>query len=106
MEIKDGLVYSSNSMMTQKLNNGSPRLGLDTYIRHKACFYLSLEKSWRSGKDWVKRMLKKYKNNNSNHDYKKPQKTYWHIYGLQTLSSDKFVKVVNKILKRDYILIK
>ncbi|OGC78630.1 MAG: hypothetical protein A2145_02600 [candidate division Zixibacteria bacterium RBG_16_40_9] len=93
-------------MMTQKLNNVSPRLGLDIDIRHKACFYLSLERSWNSGKDWVKKMLKKHKNNNFNHDYKKPQKTYWHIYGLQTLSSDKFVKVVNKILKRDYILIK
>lgn len=93
-------------MLTQKLNNASPSLLLETNIRHTACFYLSLEKYFRGGKDWVKRMLKKYKNNNSNHDYKKPQKTYWHIYGLQTLSSDKFVKVVNKILKRDYILIK
>ena len=51
-------------------------------------------------------MLKKTKNNNHNNGYKKPAKTYWHIYGLQTLSSDKFVKVVNKILKKDYILIK
>ena len=39
-------------------------------------------------------------------DYKKPEKTYWHIYSLQTLNSEKFVKVVNKILKREYILIK
>ncbi len=93
-------------MMSRKLNKTSRRLGLGINIRHTACFYLSLEKYWRGGKDWVKRMLKKYKNNNSNHDYKKPHKTYWHIYGLQTLSSDKFVKVVNKILKRDYILIK
>lgn len=39
-------------------------------------------------------------------DYKKPEKTYWHIYSLQNLNSEKFVKVVNKILKKEYILIK
>ena len=49
-------------------------------------------------------MLKKSKNNHN--DYRKPAKTYWHIYGLQTLNSDKFVKVVNKILRREFILIK
>ncbi|MCJ7458059.1 MAG: hypothetical protein MUP17_03590 [candidate division Zixibacteria bacterium] len=37
---------------------------------------------------------------------KLPEKTCWHIYTLQALSSDKFVRVVNKILKREYILIK
>jgi hypothetical protein len=39
-------------------------------------------------------------------DYKKPDKTYWHIYSLQNLNSEKFIKVVNKILKKEYILIK
>ncbi len=39
-------------------------------------------------------------------DYKKPEKTYWHIYSLQNLNSEKFIKVVNKILKKEYILIK
>jgi len=39
-------------------------------------------------------------------DYKMPEKNYWHIYSLQTLNSEKFIKVVNKILKREYILIK
>ncbi|MCJ7577992.1 MAG: hypothetical protein MUO91_06035 [candidate division Zixibacteria bacterium] len=39
-------------------------------------------------------------------NYKMPEKTYWHIYSLQTLNSEKFIKVVNKILKREYILIK
>ena len=39
-------------------------------------------------------------------NYQKPEKTYWHIYSLQTLNSEKFVKVVDKILKREYILIK
>jgi hypothetical protein len=39
-------------------------------------------------------------------DYQKPEKTYWHIYSLQTLNSEKFIKVVNKILKKEYILIK
>ncbi|MDH4223892.1 MAG: hypothetical protein OEV55_10190 [candidate division Zixibacteria bacterium] len=35
-----------------------------------------------------------------------PEKTCWHIYTLQSLSSDKFIRVVNKILKKEYILIK
>lgn len=35
-----------------------------------------------------------------------PQKTYWHLYSLQTLNSEKFIKVVNKILKNEYHLIK
>jgi len=39
-------------------------------------------------------------------DYQKPEKTYWHIYSLQNLNSEKFIKVVNKILKKEYILIK
>jgi len=39
-------------------------------------------------------------------DYKKPEKTYWHIYSLQNLNPEKFIKVVNKILKREHILIK
>ena len=39
-------------------------------------------------------------------NYQKPEKTYWHIYSLQTLNSEKFVKVVNKILRKEYILIK
>jgi hypothetical protein len=47
------------------------------------------------------RMPKRRKSN-----YKMPEKTYWHIYSLQTLNSEKFIKVVNKILKREYILIK
>ena len=47
------------------------------------------------------RMPKRRKSN-----YKMPEKTYWHIYSLQTLNSEKFIKVVNKILKKEYILIK
>jgi len=39
-------------------------------------------------------------------DYRKPEKTYWHIYSLQNLNSEKFIKVVDKILKKEYILIK
>ena len=34
------------------------------------------------------------------------EKKYWHLYSLQTLTSDKFVKVVNKILRKEYQLIK
>ena len=35
-----------------------------------------------------------------------PKKTYWHLYSLQTLESEKLAKIVNKILRRDYVLIK
>lgn len=33
-------------------------------------------------------------------------KTYWHLYSLQAIGSDKLVKIVNKILKREYQLFK
>ena len=39
-------------------------------------------------------------------DVLKPKKTFWHLYSLQTLSAEKFTKVVDKILNRDYGLIK
>jgi hypothetical protein len=35
-----------------------------------------------------------------------PEKTYWHLYSLQTLNSEKLIKVVNKILRQEYHLIK
>jgi len=35
-----------------------------------------------------------------------PEKTYWHLYSLQNLNPEKFIKVVNKILKRNFIVIK
>jgi hypothetical protein len=34
------------------------------------------------------------------------EQKYWHLYSLQTLSGDKFIKIVNKILKKEYSLIK
>ncbi|MGB2696330.1 MAG: hypothetical protein WBD28_00560 [Candidatus Zixiibacteriota bacterium] len=37
---------------------------------------------------------------------KSPEKVYWHIYSLQNLNSEKFIRVVNKILRQEYILIK
>ena len=58
---------------------------------------LTLEEKWGESN----RMPKRRKSN-----YKMPEKAYWHIYSLQTLNSEKFIKVVNKILKREYILIK
>ena len=33
-------------------------------------------------------------------------KRYWHVYSLQTLQAEKLTKVVNKVLQREYILIK
>ena len=35
-----------------------------------------------------------------------PKKTFWHLYSLQTLESEKLAKIVNKILRREYQLIK
>ena len=39
-------------------------------------------------------------------DLRVPHKTFWHLYSLQTLNSEKFIKVVNKILRQEYHLIK
>jgi hypothetical protein len=35
-----------------------------------------------------------------------PKKTYWHLYSLQNLQSEKLARIVNKILKKEYVLIK
>lgn len=35
-----------------------------------------------------------------------PKKTYWHLYSLQNLEADKLVETVNKVLKREFVLIK
>ena len=35
-----------------------------------------------------------------------PKKTYWHLYSLQNLQSDKLADIVNKILKREFQVIK
>jgi hypothetical protein len=35
-----------------------------------------------------------------------PKKTYWHLYSLQNLQTEKLAKVVNKILKAEYMLVK
>ncbi|MFH1372745.1 MAG: hypothetical protein ABII79_02995 [bacterium] len=35
-----------------------------------------------------------------------PRKTYWHLYSLQNLQTEKLAAVVNKVLKREFILIK
>jgi hypothetical protein len=42
----------------------------------------------------------------SKESLKLPKKTYWHLYSLQGLESEKFAKVVNKILKKEFVLIK
>jgi hypothetical protein len=38
--------------------------------------------------------------------FKMPEKTCWHLYSLQNLNPEKFIKVVGKILKKEYLLIK
>lgn len=38
--------------------------------------------------------------------YIMPRKIYWHLYSLQNLNGEKFIKVVNKVLRKEYMLIK
>jgi hypothetical protein len=38
--------------------------------------------------------------------YRVPEKSAWHLYSLQNLNSEKFIQVVNKILRREYLVIK
>ncbi|MCK4632759.1 MAG: hypothetical protein KAT79_05775 [candidate division Zixibacteria bacterium] len=35
-----------------------------------------------------------------------PPKRYWHLYSLQNLQTEKLVKIVNKVLNKEYVLIK
>jgi len=35
-----------------------------------------------------------------------PKKTYWHLYSLQALQAKQLTDVVNKVLRREYVLIK
>lgn len=35
-----------------------------------------------------------------------PKKTYWHLYSLQNVQTEKLVVIVNKILRSEYQLIK
>lgn len=34
------------------------------------------------------------------------RKSYWHLYSLQTLESEKLAKIINKVLRRECVLIK
>ncbi|MCX6836131.1 MAG: hypothetical protein NTW07_13585 [candidate division Zixibacteria bacterium] len=33
-------------------------------------------------------------------------KRYWHLYSLQSLQTHKLTEIVNKVLRREYVLIK
>ena len=44
--------------------------------------------------------------NNKKSGFKLPEKTYWHLYSLQNLNPEKFIKVVDKVLKQKFVLIK
>ncbi len=35
-----------------------------------------------------------------------PPKRYWHLYSLQSLQTEKLADIVNKVLRREYLLIK
>ncbi|MCI0531731.1 MAG: hypothetical protein L0Y74_07285 [candidate division Zixibacteria bacterium] len=48
----------------------------------------------------------KGKNHSRRNGLKLPSKTHWHLYSLQGLSYQKFVSVVNKVLKQEFYLIK
>ncbi len=51
-------------------------------------------------------MSSRNKSNGSRRRYKMPAKTHWHLYSLQALNYDKFIQVVNKVLRREFHLIK
>ena len=36
----------------------------------------------------------------------RPPKRYWHLYSLQSLQTHKLTEIVNKVLRREYVLIK
>lgn len=38
--------------------------------------------------------------------YKKPKKNCWHLYSLQALNPEKFIKVIDKILRKEFLVIK
>jgi hypothetical protein len=38
--------------------------------------------------------------------YRKPKKICWHLYSLQTLNPEKFIRVIDKILRREFMVIK
>ncbi len=38
--------------------------------------------------------------------YRKPRKICWHLYSLQALNPEKFIEVIDKILRREFMLIK
>lgn len=35
-----------------------------------------------------------------------PPKRYWHLYSLQALQSDKLIRIINKVLRHEFLLIK
>ena len=79
--------------LTEEIKSNSDKASVGTFSLPT----LTFEEKWGRLKEMPRRRKS---------DYKKPEKTYWHIYSLQNLNSEKFIKVVNKILKREYILIK
>lgn len=36
----------------------------------------------------------------------KPKKMYWHLYSLQTLQPEKLAETVNKVLRKEFMLVK
>jgi hypothetical protein len=57
-------------------------------------------KGWRKDTEGMAMMNQKKKVSNL------PKKTYWHLYSLQNLEGDKLIRIVNKILKREFVVIK
>jgi hypothetical protein len=67
-------------------------------LRHTPCAVGLLKEARTAG---GKTMPKRKKR-----PFKMPEKTCWHLYSLQNLNAEKFVRVVSKILKRQHLLIK
>ncbi len=54
------------------------------------------------------RRVSKVANNEKKQEFRPglSKKTYWHLYSLQSLESEKLARIVNKVLKKEYVLIK
>lgn len=44
--------------------------------------------------------------NKSKKPVRLPKKTCWHLYSLQALQADKLIQIINKVLKREFTLVK
>jgi len=59
-----------------------------------------------SGRGWQKELAMAGKSTQKENRVVPPPKRYWHLYSLQNLQTHKLTEIVNKVLRREYVLIK